>query len=220
MDVGVEPGAEMKAAIERAERHSVPIALIDRNIRVTLSRFWRSMSFIEKLRLIYALSVSMLSNEEESIDVELLTREDMITVAIDEFRKFSPRGAAALIDERDAYLASKILSLKSQHSRVLAVMGAGHIAGVNYYLTNPAIIPSISQLSIEPPTRAYGKIFGFIILALFLVLIIAIAFSGLGAEALIRALLYWVVIHAILSGIFALIAGGHPLSALTGSAVS
>src|SRR5512138_203396 len=54
-DVGVEPGAEMKAAIEEAERRSIPIALVDRDIRVTLLRFWNAMGFFEKLRMVWAL---------------------------------------------------------------------------------------------------------------------------------------------------------------------
>ena len=36
MDVGVEPGAEMKAAINAAEERQVKLALIDRDIRVCL----------------------------------------------------------------------------------------------------------------------------------------------------------------------------------------
>jgi pheromone shutdown protein TraB len=36
MDVGVEPGAEMKAAIAAAEEKQVKLALIDRDIRMTL----------------------------------------------------------------------------------------------------------------------------------------------------------------------------------------
>jgi pheromone shutdown protein TraB len=39
-ETGVKPGAEMLAAIEEAEAHQKPVALIDRDIRITLSRFW------------------------------------------------------------------------------------------------------------------------------------------------------------------------------------
>ena len=53
-DVGVEPGAEMKAAIEEAEKRGIAIALVDRDIRLTLLRFWNSLGFIEKLRMLLA----------------------------------------------------------------------------------------------------------------------------------------------------------------------
>ena len=49
MNVGVEPGSEMIAAIEEAEARNIPIALADRDIRITLSRFWQGMSLWEKM---------------------------------------------------------------------------------------------------------------------------------------------------------------------------
>jgi pheromone shutdown-related protein TraB len=220
MDVGVEPGADMKAAIEEAERERLPVALVDRDIRITLSRFWRGMGIREKLRLIYALSLSLVSGGEESIDVDALTESDMVAIAIEEFRKFSPRGAEALIDERDAYIASRLIHLGTTQERVLAVIGAGHVNGVRKYLEDPSHIPSASELTREPASRPWGKIFGVVVLGLFLLLILALAFSGLGFETIFQAFLYWIVIHGILSAGCALLAGGHPISALTAFSVS
>jgi pheromone shutdown protein TraB len=51
MDVGVEPGAEMKAACEAAEERGIRIGLVDRDIRVTLQRFLGLMTLREKLRM-------------------------------------------------------------------------------------------------------------------------------------------------------------------------
>jgi len=45
-DTGVKPGAEMMAAIEQAENQVQKIALIDRDIQLTLGRFWNRMSFL------------------------------------------------------------------------------------------------------------------------------------------------------------------------------
>jgi pheromone shutdown-related protein TraB len=220
MDVGVEPGADMKAAIEEAERAHLPVALVDRDIRITLSRFWKGMSIREKLRLIYALSVSLVSGGEEEIDIGALTEQDMATMAIEEFRKFSPRGAEALIDERDAYIAGRLIHLGTTQERILAVIGAGHVGGVRSYLEDPSRIPPHETLIAQPASRPWGTIFGVVVLGLFLLLILALAFSGLGFETLLQALLYWIVIHGILSAGCALLAGGHPLSALTAFAVS
>ena len=84
LDVGVEPGAEMKAAVEEAERRNISVGLIDRDIRITLHRFWRSLSILEKLRMVYALVVSVATIDEEEIDVEELKKQDMITMALEE----------------------------------------------------------------------------------------------------------------------------------------
>jgi len=220
LDLGVEPGAEMKAAIEEAESRGIAIGLVDRDINITLRRFWKSLSFLEKLKMLYALAVSVVSIDGEEIDVESLKEQDMLTMAMDEFRKFSPNGARALIDERDAYLAHHIAGLMEGHSRVLAVLGAGHVQGVMKYLDAPETLPPLGELTAEMKSRPWGLIFGVAVTALFLFLLLAIAFSGVGLEVLGMALLYWVLVHGVLTAVFTLAARGHPLSALTGFGVS
>lgn len=220
LDVGVEPGAEMKAAVEEAEVRGIAIGLIDRDIQITLRRFWRSLSFIEKIRMFYALLVSVVSIDGQDIDIEELKKQDVIDLAMEEFRKFSPNGARALIDERDAYLAHQIRGLSQVHERVLVVIGAGHVQGVERYLADPVTLPPIKNLTADVRTRPWGLIFGGIVTFLFIFLLVAIIFSGVGIEVLITALAYWVLIHGVLTAAFTLLARGHPLSALTGFAVS
>jgi pheromone shutdown-related protein TraB len=220
MEVGVEPGAEMKAAIQEAEARHLPIALVDRDIRITLNRFWHSLSLLEKLKMGYALAVSLVSTETQEIDVEELTQDDVISLAIQEFRKFAPHGAQALIDERDAYLARQLLALTGGHERVLAIVGAGHVEGIRKLLAAPGTIPPLESLTGTKKGLPWGLILGILVLGLFVLLVTAIAFSGVGFDVLVRAFLYWVVIHGVLAAGFALLAGGHPLSALTAFAVS
>ena len=119
MDVGVEPGAEMKAACEAAEERGIRIALVDRDIRVTLQRFWSSMTLLEKLRMGGALLFSVFQigrGGGGEIDIESLKQQDVIDAALEEFRRFAPNGARALIEERDAYLAHQILGREDQRT--------------------------------------------------------------------------------------------------------
>jgi len=220
LDVGVEPGAEMKAAINEAESRGIGIGLIDRDLRITLHRFWHALSFLEKIRMVYILAVSVLSTSEEKIDVEELKKQDVMEMAMAEFRKFSPNGAKALIDERDAYLADQVNRLRMNNERVLVVIGAGHVDGVKKYLDAPETLPSMEELVKDIKPIPWGTIFGIGVTLVFALFIVAIAFSGVGWEVLIMALIYWVVIHGALTAIFCLAAKGHPLSALTGFAVS
>jgi pheromone shutdown-related protein TraB len=218
VDVGVEPGAEMKAAIAGAESRGIAIALVDRDIRLTLLRFWKSLGFVEKLKMFYALIVSIaeIDNGQE-IDIESLKQQDVIDAVMEEFRKFSPNGARALIDERDAYIAHQLILLKAQRpdGKILAVVGAGHMQGVKNYLESPVTLPSFDSLTREPKSFPWSKIFGFAVTALFIFLLAAIAFSGVGWSVLLYAFLFWVIIHGVLAGLFTLLAGGHPYSALT-----
>jgi pheromone shutdown-related protein TraB len=214
MNVGIEPGAEMKEAIRLAEEKGIRVALIDRDIRITLSRFWAGMTFREKFRMIYALAVSVTGVSGEEIDIDSLTEQDVVTLALEEFRKFSPNGAKALIDERDAYLAHSLIPFTRSDQRILAVIGAGHVRGVTRYLSEPQTLPPMRELTAQIKSRPWGKIIGIGVLALFLSLIIAIIFSGVGYEVLITAFIWWIVINGSLAALGTLLARGHPISAL------
>ncbi|WP_298669384.1 TraB/GumN family protein [uncultured Methanofollis sp.] len=220
MDVGVEPGAEMVAAIEEVETRGLPLALIDRDIRLTLTRFWQGMTLWEKMKMVYALAVSLGGTDDQELDIDALTRQDVVAVALEEFRKFSPNGARALIDERDAYLARRLINLSQRYDRVMAVIGAGHVQGVGRYLAAPNLLPSDAELTAAPKKYPWGKILGGIVVMIFALLIISIAFSGVGTSVLVWAILYWVLIHGVLAAVFTLVAGGHPLSAATAFAVA
>ncbi|MCP1663066.1 MAG: TraB/GumN family protein [Methanocalculus sp. MSAO_Arc1] len=213
MNVGIEPGAEMKEAIRIAEAEGIRIALIDRDIRITLSRFWTMMTLREKCRMLYALAVSVTGVSGEEIDIDSLTEQDVVTLALEEFRKFAPNAAKALIDERDAYLAHNLIPLSRGDNRVLAVLGAGHVRGVSAYLEEPETLPPIHRLTEQVKKPPWGKIIGFGVLALFLTLIIAILFSGVGYDVLFAAFLWWIAINGTLAALATLLARGHPISA-------
>ncbi|MFW6265585.1 MAG: TraB family protein, partial [Halanaeroarchaeum sp.] len=130
----VEPGADMRAGVDTAERIGADVALIDRDIQITIQRFWAQMRLREKLRLVWELILAVAgiggTSADEEIHVDELTDADVVTAMLEEFRRFSPRGAAALIDERDAYLAHNLVSLREAGADVVAVVGHRAVAVV------------------------------------------------------------------------------------------
>jgi pheromone shutdown-related protein TraB len=222
MDIGVEPGAEMKAAIEAAEQRGIPVEMVDRDIRVTLSRFWQSLGLFGKIKMFYALVLSIAEVDEvETADIEKLKDKDVMDLVMDEFRNFSPQGARALIDERDAYIAHNLFRLKEEkEGRILAVVGAGHLQGINRYLEDPSTLPSYESLTQQPKSFPWGMAFGFVVTVLFVLLLACIAFSGVGLNVLLYAFLFWVIIHGVLAAIPTLAVGGHPYTVLTCFAVA
>ena len=50
-EYGVEPGSEMIAAMDEAKKYDIDVALIDRDITITLKRAWKKMGIREKFRL-------------------------------------------------------------------------------------------------------------------------------------------------------------------------
>jgi pheromone shutdown-related protein TraB len=191
---------------------------VDRDIRLTLLRFWNALGFFEKIKLFWTLIISIaeIDNGRE-IDIESLKDQNVIDMVMEEFRRFSPNGARTLIDERDAYIAHQLVLLTAQHTegRILAIIGAGHRKGIAGYIDNPGTLPPFDSLTHEPQSFPWAKIFGFVVTGLFAFLLAAIAFSGVGWNVLFGAFLFWVIIHGVLSGLFVLLAGGHPYSAIT-----
>src|SRR5439155_27292440 len=107
--LGVEPGAEMLAALMEAEAAGAEVALVDRDIGVTLRRAYALMGFREKMRLAWEMLKSLVGAEdEEEIDVEEILKEDVLSSMMGELAEMAPSVARVLVHERDAYLASNI----------------------------------------------------------------------------------------------------------------
>ncbi|MCC4768179.1 TraB family protein [Methanosarcina sp. DH1] len=222
-DMGVRPGAEMLAAIEEAESTGAKIALIDRDIQVTLQRFWGKMKFLEKVKMIFSLLGGLIGiGKGTDIDIDKITETDVVTGLVNELREFAPTAAEVLIDERDAYLAGSILKVAAGGNKtVVVVIGAGHKPGVTKYLKNPKSVPPLNSLMQVPKKRiGFGKIVGFAFVAVIVGFFLLLLFSGVPLKLLLIAFGWWFIITGTLSAIGTLLAGGHPYSVLTAFSVA
>ncbi len=214
---GIEPGAEMKAAIAGAERAGVPIQLIDREIGITLRRASRRLSLWKRWVMINGLILSLFSRDEISEqDIEQLKEGDLLTQTFSEFSETSPELYDALIAERDRYMAARLRQENADRpgGRVLAVLGAGHLAGTAAALeTQDDPESQVRELDAMPPPSRALKALPWIILAAVLTGF-GIGFSR-SPELGLSLVLTWVVINGSLSALGALIARAHPLTVLT-----
>ncbi|MCX6679326.1 MAG: TraB/GumN family protein [Methanothrix sp.] len=215
-ELGVKPGSEMLAAIEAAKIAGARVALVDRDIGITIQRFWSAMGFIDKIRLVGSLIPAALGwGDEEEIDIDSITQADIVSQMISEFRKISPGAANVLVDERDAYLARN-LHLLSKQGRVLAVVGAGHREGILKHLEHPENIPALDGLNEKPGKKiTFVKIFGVVVSLLILVTIGLVLITAKSSEIILQACVIWFVVTGGLSALGVVLARGHPLSALT-----
>lgn len=215
---GVEPGSEMIAAIKEAEDRKIPVKLVDRDIAVTLKRAWKRMGFFEKLRIFWEFMKAIVGFDEEEleeIDFEELMDKDMISTMLDEFGKIAPSVTKVLINERDMFIAQHIKDISQKNKKVVAVVGAGHLKGIETYLRDPSFSIDIHDLETLPTKRfSVLKIIGYLIPVLFAVLI-GYAFFYKGFEFASLMFIYWFLINGICSAIGTAIARGHPLSILT-----
>jgi len=219
-EYGVEPGSEMVAAIDEAKKHNLDIALVDRDISVTLKRAWRKMGLREKFRLFWEFMKAMVGYDEEDLeDINLkeLMKEDVISALMKEFSEIAPSASNVLINERDKYIAKKIYD-ESKKGKVVAVVGAGHINGIKNYLENKDFDINLKELEQIPKKRvSIGKIVAYAIPVIFALIVVWLIMSrGSDAWADIgNIFLWWFIIHGVLSALGAAIARGHPLSILT-----
>jgi len=221
-EFGSEPGAEMLAAIEEAKKQGLRIELVDRDISVTLKRAWKKMGVREKFRLVWEFIKAMVGyNEEEleEIDLKELMKEDVMSAVMKEFSEFAPSVSNVLIDERNKYIAKKILDAREKHGKVLAVVGAGHVKGIKEYLEGiKPLDVDIEELEQVPRKRiSIAKLFTYSIPVLFFSLIIYLIITkGPSAMAEIgNIFLWWFLINGSLSALGALLARAHPLSIVT-----
>lgn len=207
-EVGVKPGSEMLSAIDAARSVGASVALVDRDINVTIARFWAKMRLIEKLKMLIAL-LGITTGDEE-IDIEEITNDDVISQLVTELRQFSPSAAQVLVDERDAFLAGNLLKLRG---RIVAVVGAGHKEGIKHYLEQPELIPSLEDLNTVPKKRFnLTKIVGIAFLAVIIGLFALIFLSGAPLAVVLLAFGYWFVLHAVFAASFATASRSHPLA--------
>jgi pheromone shutdown-related protein TraB len=216
---GIEPGAEMKAAMREAETRGVPLWLVDREIGTTLNHAYRGVRFRDRLGIIGGLVASVFSSDEiDEAEIEKLKQGDILEGAFGEFARESKPLYEALIGERDRFMAARLReesSIAPAVKRVLGVIGAGHLAGIERELGAQTDPPRalIEPLAAKLPAPKWPKYFAICVM---LAIFAAIGFLFYrNATMGWHALRDWVIYTAVLSGIGAAVAGGHPLSVLT-----
>jgi pheromone shutdown protein TraB len=127
-----------------------------------------------------------------------------------------PSVKTTLIDERDAYLAHKILAAEGE--RIVAVVGAGHVAGIRAALTarRSVDLEAISQI---PPVSPVWKWVGYGLPALLLGSFVWIGLRH-GASVAGAQLLYWIAATGGLTAVGAVFALAHPVVVLSSFFVS
>lgn len=215
---GIQPGAEMKAAMDGAEQRGLPLWLIDREVGTTLKRAWRSVGFWQRFGLLGGLLASVFDREDiEQGEIEKLKQGDLLESAFSEFASGSKPLYDSLIGERDAFMAARLREEAARPStaenrRVLVVIGAGHLKGLCTLLREQQDDPAskVAELAVSPPKARWPK---WVAAALVLLVFAAIAWAfHRNASLGTQALLAWVLFTGGFAALGALVAGAHPFS--------
>lgn len=209
--LGVKPGAELLAACTSAKNLNIPVALCDRDVRTTLRRAWKATSFFKKGLLLATLLGSLFDKTEISEEkLSELKEKDMLSELLSEMGESFPEVKRVLIDERDIYLSEKIKAC--QGNLVVAVVGAGHIAGMKAVF-NRNNQEKIDEISTIPPVSKGWKFVGWSLPILILGSIATIGIQKGIADAGSN-LLFWIIANGIPTALGAMLALAHPLTTI------
>jgi len=206
----VKPGEEMIKAIEAGEAVGAKIHLADRDIRVTLSKTWRTMGLWGKLKLLFQMILSIGEIDEiNEEDIEKMKQEDVLQTLLSDVGKSLPVLKDILIDERDQYLTHKIRTAPGE--KIVAVIGAGHVPGIKKYWNTEIDFKTLEQI---PPKTNTSNILKWVIPLLILCLFVIGFYHG-GTNAGTDMIAWWVMANGILAGLGAIVALAHPLTILS-----
>lgn len=215
----IEPGAEMRVAINDAKAKNLPVMLIDREIGTTLKRIYHNVPWWQRFGLFAGLIASIISREKVSeSEIEKLKEGDVLESTFAQFSEDASDLYHPLIHERDQYMSARLLQeiKQNNYQHVLAVVGAGHMKGMQQQLEQKQINQPqelITELDAIPTGSNGLKYLPWVIVALILVGF-AIGFMR-SPEIGTAMIIDWVLINGVLSAIGAAIAWGHPLTIVT-----
>ncbi len=203
----VKPGQEMITAMDAARDCGAHIALVDRDVRTTLSRAWRFMKWSSKLKLVGELLASFGEIDKlEKEDIEGMKNKDVLEAMLAEVAEAMPEVKKILIDERDGYLAHKIKNAPGD--KIVAVVGAGHVPGIKKCWDEEVDLASLE--AIPPKSRLLaGFKWG---LPLLIIAMIVAGFFKSGLNAGTEMVTWWIMVNAVFAGLGATLALSHPFT--------
>ena len=217
LDEGQQPGAELLAAVQVGEAAGCEIALVDRDIQVTLRRAWKRMRLREKWKLLNSLLEE--DDEDEDIDINALLQDsDLLSSMMQELKGFSPGAGEVLIDERDSYIAGRLSRLDGE-KKILAVLGAGHLDGVANKLSKEPASIDLEGLRTLPKTSTLRKFLPWAFPLVMIGLLAAFVSTSEGVDW-IEFFTVWTLANAVCAALACIVARGHPLAVLTAALAS
>ncbi|UCH88826.1 MAG: TraB/GumN family protein [Thermoplasmata archaeon] len=137
----VKVGEEMLAAVESAKKIGASLAFIDVEASQAFANIWRKMSLKERMKLLIG-AIGGLFVRKKRIEKELKNFEKNSEEYMKAFGQSFPTIKRELVDNRDKYMAGRIREYAKRFTRIVVVIGDGHIIGIKKALAdlNPEVI--------------------------------------------------------------------------------
>lgn len=218
---GVDPEMHVARLVPLTQQLDLDIEFIDRDVTVTLSRAFRDMSPVEKLKMIWYFKSAMLSfsHKKKSESVRAMEKhDDLVDGVFFGISKFAPSAARRASEERIEYMSKKIHEL-SKKGKVLAIVPESKLKDVERGVRRseegekegePAGYEHLEVVG----RKIYSKILRFAS-PVFIISLAVYLFFFSDVLNIWRAWLYWYVAVGGMAAVGALLGRGHPISILT-----
>lgn len=200
LEQDVKPGEELLEAVKVAEENGIEYSLVDRDINETFRRAMSQLTFWEKVKLLTAAYTT-----EEEMDVEDLKQDNILNSVIKELEEEFPTVKRTFLDERNRFMADRILEEDFDHAVV--VVGAAHVDGLIEELEKDQ--KDVEDSEIDPgfsiPWLKLVK-YG---LPTFIILMLVYSFYKIGFGTGVDLTASWILINGILAMGGAMLARSH-----------
>jgi pheromone shutdown-related protein TraB len=211
--LGVEPGAELKTAVQEARARGLPVHLIDREVGLTFRRAMQRLGWWGRAKTGAGILLAMVGDEEiGEDDIEKLKGGDVLESSFGEFAAHSPALYESVIAERDRYMAANLRDAGKGAREVLAVVGAGHLPGLARHVQEDSVAPQVVRDELEAVKERKSFPWFTLALSAFVIGGFAWGFWQGGLDVGSDLIVQWVLATGLLGALGCAIAGGHPLS--------
>ena len=145
--VGMKPGADMLEGVNLAKKNKLMIAFIDQDISITLKKLSKGISWKERWNFVADIFKGVvLRKKEVEFDLSTVPDEKTISTMIKTVKKRYPNIYRILVSERNTFMAARLNLLQQNFPgrRILALVGAGHLKGIQPLVTKNAPKPVYS----------------------------------------------------------------------------
>lgn len=137
-EYGVVAGQEMLTAISFANSNRLPIAFIDMNAQNLFKKMLRKMSLFEKFKLMIS-GIGGFFVSKKRVEKELIKIEHDFDSYVEKIGEKFPTIKRVLVDERNHFMAQQLTQANEQYSKIIAIVGDGHIPGLSKLLQQKEI---------------------------------------------------------------------------------
>jgi pheromone shutdown-related protein TraB len=217
------PDQGTREVLRIARTAKVPVTYIDRDLRQTVKRAWKTCSFFCKVKMLVFLIRSSLGKKPLASErTEGFERNMAYEYLLDSLVRFIPTLRQVLIDERIRYMGYQVMNLDKGSRKVVVVVSSSQVQQLTYAVQDMAdsrIAPELLQWKDEVPAERSLKWVPWTIPGIIIILIGAGFLRG-GVETTVENLIRWTIFNGTFAALGTLMALAHPVTAFVAFAVA